>query len=279
MQWWETDKYTVETPIPTEFEQYAGPKGIATVRTFSDGRTAPGWGLVPARDGTSFMDNYRANKFNTQIAKVGWLSNRWQFAFVMRSMALVCIDIDGKNGGFENVGGLGMLPPTLAETSKSGDGYHLFYSTPWDVWNDMAGFAWMKDRIGIKPGVDIRAVGCVYHYWPQRWNTRPVEVLTPYLRSTWEQQKKNAVTDVQDILDLLDSGSEDEVLVFRASLMEDLKKDIPEGKRNTTLYAIGVQMLSAGITGWETLITNRGLDLGLDQDEMDKLITNVRRYR
>ena len=64
-----------------------------------------------------------------------------------------------------------MLPPTLAETSKSGDGYHLFYLVD-EEWDDEKGYGLLGDRIGIEQGVDIRATGCVYHHPQQRWNDR-----------------------------------------------------------------------------------------------------------
>ena len=107
--WFETEQYTVEEPIPNMLHAFAGPNGIAVVKAYDDGKTSKGWGAE------KFMKNYETLKFNDQIAKVGWLSGRWDFAFVMRSLQLVCIDIDGKNGGIENAGKLGMLPLTLAD--------------------------------------------------------------------------------------------------------------------------------------------------------------------
>ena len=54
------------------------------------------------------------------------------FAFVMRAQcSLVCIDIDGKNGGLIHapVKLEACCAHTLAGASKSGDGYHLWYAT------------------------------------------------------------------------------------------------------------------------------------------------------
>lgn len=271
MQWFENDKYVVEDPIPAQFSTYAGPNGVATVKAFEDGKTSKGWGAE------KFMKNYEALKFNDQIAKVGWISSRWNFAFVMRSLDLVCIDIDGKNGGVEHVGKLGMLPPTLAETSKSGDGYHLFYSTG-DTWDDEKGFAKFRDRIGTVQGVDIRSVGCVYHFPGQKWNSRPIAPLPAFLDNLWTADELSGAVQVQELTALLTEGSEDELLVVKTQLLKDLQRPIPAGRRNITLYAIGVKMKMLDITGWQMLLVNRGLAVGLDSVEMDKLIANVERY-
>lgn len=272
-QWWETDQYQYEDPIPKEFYLLAGPNGIGVVKAFEDGRTSKGWGS------DQFMDNYLADRFNDQIARVGWISGRWNFAFLMRTMRLVCIDIDGKNGGNEHIGKLGQLPYTLAETSKSGNGHHLFYSTPWDTWDDEKGFAAFRDRIGVVQGVDVRSVGCVYHYPGQKWNGRPIEVLPKYLRHVWEADEAAGEKQVQEIVALLDAGDDEQLLVVQDGLFKDLAKPIPAGRRNTTLYAIGVKMLMAGVLDWELAISNRGLQLGLDGDEMKKLVSNIEKYR
>src|SRR5690349_5727976 len=175
MPWWRTDTYDYDVAVPNEFNEQEGPKGLALVKTWPDGRTQPGWGLQGRDGGEGFMPRYLRGEFNERRVVYGYEHDRWSFAFVMRSVALVCIDIDGKNGGLEHAKRLGALPPTLAETSKSGDGYHLFYSVD-EEWDDDRGFARLADRIGLEQGVDIRATGCVYHYDTQRWNGR---VLAP----------------------------------------------------------------------------------------------------
>jgi hypothetical protein len=279
MFWWESDKYDGDHVLPEEFRHLAGPNGVACVRVYPNGKTDPGWGMTPDKTGRAFADNYAANKFNEQIALIGTLSGRWDFAFVMRSLKVVCIDIDGKNGGMQHVGKLGMLPPTMAETSKSGDGYHLFYATPWDVWDEEAGFAMFKDRISIVPGVDIRAVGCVYHHDIQRWNDRSIVPLPDFQKDTWLARALKAEKEIDEIIELLDMGDDDQVLVIRTNLMTDLAKPIPAGRRNTTLYAIGVKMLLAGVPSWETPLYNRAIQVGLDSEEAKKLVGNVRKYR
>lgn len=278
--WWKTEQYTGKHLIPKEFQSLAGPKGVACVRVWPNGKTDSGWGMTPDKTGRTFAVNYDAHKFDQQIALIGWLSRRWDFAFVMRSMKLVCIDIDGKNGGMSNIGKLGMLPHTLAETSRSGDGYHLFYSTPWDTWDEDKGFAMFKDRIGVVPGVDVRAVGCVFHYDHQLWNDRPVVPLTDYLKDTWLARASKTDQALDEIVEMVARGEEDEVIAIRGKLVNDLNSTkIPVGKRNTTLYAIGVQMLLAGVPNWDDLVWQRALQVGLDKDEAHKLVGNVKKYR
>ena len=280
MTWWTTEQYTGKHPIPEEFQTLAGPAGVGCVRVWPNGKTDPGWGLTPDKSGRAFSDNYAAHKFDQQIALIGWVSRRWEFAFVMRSMKMVCIDIDGKNGGMKNIGKLGQLPMTLAETSKSGDGYHLFYATPWDDWDEDKGFAMFRDRIGLVPGVDIRAVGCVFHYDGQLWNDRPVAPLTDYLKDTWLARYARADKEIDDIIEMVDRGEDDEVIAFRGKLIHDLTSTKPPvGKRNTTLYAIGVQMLLAGVPDWDDLVWERAVAVGLDNAEAHKLVSNVRKYR
>lgn len=270
-QWWETDQYQYEDPIPKEFYLLAGPNGIGVVKAFEDGRTSKGWGS------DQFMDNYLADRFNDQIARVGWISGRWNFAFLMRTMRLVCIDIDGKNGGIEHVGKLGMLPPTLAETSKSGDGYHLFYATD-EQWDGGKGYAKFRDRIGAVQGVDVRSVGCVYHVPGQKWNNLPIVPLPKYLDTVWTSDEAAGERQVNEIIALLDAGVEDEIAVAQHQLLDDLAKPIPQGRRNTTLYAIGVKMRLLGIPDWDARISARGLKIGLDQDEVVKILANIEKY-
>jgi hypothetical protein len=162
--WWKrSESYAFAAPVPDSFHEVSGPEGVAVVRAFEDGRTDSGWGLFNPKkpDNPGFMEHYTKRRFGTNRVLPGFLQDKWAFAFVMRSLNLICIDIDGKNGGLEHAIRLGPLPVTLAETSKSGDGYHLFYRTPSDRWDDQLGFAQYSDKIGIEQGVDIRAVGCV----------------------------------------------------------------------------------------------------------------------
>ena len=62
------------------------------------------------------------------------------------------------------------------------------------------------------------------------------------------------------------------------ALIEDLKKPIPQGKRNNTLFAIGSQMATAQVPDWETLVFDRAVEVGLDNNEAHKLVDNIGKY-
>jgi len=200
------------------------------------------------------------------------------FAFVMRSVRLVCIDIDGKNGGLIHAGKLGMLPLTLAETSKSGDGYHLFYATSEDEWDPVKGYATYSDRIGLEQGVDLRATGCVYHYPQQRWNGREIVELPDHLKKRLAAHSQAAAARTSSIVKTIETQDTEEILLMQDALTDDLKKPIPAGRRNTTLFAIGNQMKIAQVPQWEKQVYDRATDVGLDDEEATKLVTNIRRY-
>lgn len=274
--WWRTDTYDIDTPLRPAIEASAGPKGVALVRAFDDGRTTGGWGTQDQGSGT-FMPNYLKNVFAPRKALHGYEKNGWPFAIVMRSLLMVCVDIDGKNGGLEHAKKLGFLPPTLAETSKSGDGFHLFYLVE-DSWDEQEGFGLLHDRIGIEQGVDIRATGCVYHYPSQRWNDRePVpmpDFLFDLLKTKQDERKHRAA----HVAKVVQTGDEMEILLMHDQLMTDLKAPIPAGKRNNTLFAIGQQMKQAQVPNWEELIEDRATQVGLSTDEIDKLVGNITKY-
>ena len=270
--WWMSETYNNDWAVPSELVKYSGPKGVAIVRAWQDGKTSKGWGE------TTFMDLYMKGRFSGRPVIPGYEQGRWALAYVMRSMRLVCIDIDGKNGGFDGVKQLGMLPYTLAETSKSGNGYHLFYSIPDDVWNLDSGYAQLPDRIALQQGVDLRAVGCVYHYPQQRWNSREIVPLPTYMHQQLQARKSSSQAQVDEIIKLLDAGDPLEVAIMQDQLITDLNKPIPAGRRNTSLFAIGSQMYLAQVPGWRQLVHDRALALGLDLDEADKLISNIEKY-
>jgi hypothetical protein len=276
MPWWRTDDYTIEAALPEFMSNFAGPMGLALVRAYDDGRTTGGWGTEDGGSGT-FMSNYLAKKFAQNKALHAFKAKDQPFAIVMRSVLLVCIDIDGKNGGLEHAKKLGALPPTLAETSKSGDGYHLFYEVD-DEWDDTLGYAVLGDRIGIETGVDFRGVGCVYHYPQQRWNDRKPAPLPDYLKDLLMTKQQERTQRKAFAAKVVASGDEEEILMLQATLEADLKKPIPEGKRNNTLFAIGQQMRDAQVDDWETKIEDRATQLGLDTGEIDKLVTNIGRF-
>jgi hypothetical protein len=270
--WWRTDEYVDDQAIPSALQQYAGLEGVALVRAWPNGKTDPGWGAE------TFMSRYQRRKFNPKPILMGYDEGMFAFAFVMRSVRLVCIDIDGKNGGLEHVGKLGMLPYTLAETSKSGDGYHLFYKTSDDQWDPELGFAEFADRIGIEQGVDIRATGCVYHHPHQRWNDRAVAELPQHIKDRLRAKAQAAAAQTAAIKAVLTNEDPLEVAMMQDELITDLNKPIAAGKRNTTLFAIGTQMCEAQVPGWQGLVEKRATDIGLDRDETAKLIANITKY-
>jgi hypothetical protein len=278
--WWETDAYTVEALLPPEVlnnDSLWGPKGPALVRAYEGGSTQSGWGLTPPKDSEEgFMARYDRGEFLPRRTEYGYDKGTHAAAIVMRSSRLVCVDIDGKNGGLEHAGSLGALPLTLAETSKSGNGYHLYYAVP-EQWTEDEGFGLLADAIGIVTGVDIRAVGCVYHFPSQRWNTREIaEIPDWFLDKLRERKARRAVFSAQVMK--LDTLDETEILIMHAELLDELAKPIPAGKRNTSLFAIGHKLKAAQVPGWEGHLTARADDLGLSQDETDRIVRNIGRY-
>jgi hypothetical protein len=276
--WWMTDQYDIDRQLPKEFHELAGPKGVALVQAFADGTSTGGWGLDPASKSGVFGENYRQLKFAErrilrQVEKSGT-----PFAIVMRSVRMICIDIDGKNGGLVHAKKLGALPPTMAETSKSGDGYHLFYLLP-DTWDEKEGYGAVHDRIGIEQGVDIRATGCVFHYPQQRWNTRAIAHLPKYMLDLLQSKQSERAHRAAAIRSTVTNGDELEIMLMHDDLKTQLARPIPAGKRNNTLFAIGQQMKTAKVDDWENLILARADEVGLSADEGQKLVDNIGRYQ
>lgn len=280
--WWLIDTYDKDEAMPSTLSDLvAGPNGLALVRQWGSGKTDPGWGLLPPKGSDEgFMPRYLRGEFNARRVLYGYEKDKWAFAFVMRSMQMLCIDIDGKNGGFEHAKKLGKLPVTLAETSKSGNGYHLFYLVrgPEHAWHPQTGFGSLGDRIGIEQGVDIRAVGCVYHYPQQRWNNRAPANLPEHLKDmllTREQKIHSTTTRIDSVLADADPM---EVLMLHDEILSQLAKPVPTGKRNVTMFALGNQMRQAQVPDWEDKLRERSNDLGLDGPEIDQLVANIERY-
>lgn len=281
--WWRTDIYLGEHALPTEFDIHSGPQGVALVKVWPGGQTQMGWGLQGWKDPKTgkrepgFIDRYPKREFLAQRCLFGYDRDRWAFAVVMRSVQMICIDIDGKNGGIEHASRLGVLPATLAETSKSGDGYHLFYWVP-DVWSPERGYGGWHDFIGIEQGVDIRAVGCVYHHKNQRWNSRSLAELPEHLKELLQARRQKQAAQHDRVATIVATGDPLEVLLMQDQLLVDLAKPIQLGKRNTTLFAIGQKMKTAGIVDWQDKLGKRAVEVGLDSDESDRLVRNVETY-
>lgn len=279
--WWETDNYDlpgVNDGPNMDDPALWGSNGPALVRLYDSGMTDPGWGLVEKKgEGPGFMLRYNAGDFTPRRILHGYARGFWAFAWVMRAAKMVCIDIDGKNGGLQNVTKLGELPPTCAEKSKSGNGYHLFYRVE-DDWDPVEGFAGYRDQLGIEEGVDIRGVGCVYHYPTQRWNARSPMMLPKKLRKKLGQPAASFATKLTQVTTQVLTLTREEVMIMHDSLLQDLAKPIPIGKRNNTLFAIGSNMKAAGVENWEDLVFDRALEVGLDSVEADKLVKNIDVY-
>ena len=279
--WWMTNPYESTEAMPDDLTEFSGPNGVALVRAWKDGRTDPGWGLWrpgSTSETNGFMWKYEHQAFAPAPILRGYQLERWAFAFIMRSLRMVCIDIDGKNGGLLHAGKLGMLPYTLAETSKSGDGYHLWYATTEDEWDPVTGFAQFADRISLEQGVDLRATGCIYHHPQQRWNRQPVAELPAHLKTRLTNHAQAIDARMSTIVKTLETQDQEEIVIMQDALLDDLKKPVPPGRRNTTLFAIGNQMKLAEIPGWEKQIYDRATELGLDDAEATKLVVNVRKY-
>lgn len=276
--WWMNDEdYVHDIPLPNHFANAAGPRGVGLVKVYGE-RTQPGWGLVGAQGGPGFIPRYAKDEFAERKALHGFEKHQDPFAIIMRSVKLVAVDIDGKNGGLEHAKRLGNLPRTMAETSKSGNGYHLFYSTPDDVWDEDFGFGLFFDRIGIEQGVDFRAVGCVFHHATQRWNDEAPVPLPDYLAEILRARDQRQIAATERIIKIREGGDPMEVLMLKDELITDLRKPIPAGKRNTTLFAIGQKLREAEVDGWDVLVVDRALEVGLSQDEADKIVANINRY-
>jgi hypothetical protein len=243
------------------------------VQCYDDGTTAPGWG------GKTFIDKYRKRAFASRRAVAVFERHQTPFALVMRSLSMICLDIDGKNGGIESAAALN-LPLTMAETSKSGNGYHLFYLVD-DKWNPTFGFDRLRDRIGWRTGIDVRATGCVYHYPSQRWNMARPAPIPEQLLVDLEQTRDDMAARAEFITTLRTSTDPDdtmEFLMLQSTIQSKLTAPIPAGKRNNTLFAIGAEMKIAGVTGWAEQVYDRAVQVGLADDEAEKLVKNIERY-
>lgn len=225
------------------------------------------------------MGRYHKRGFDMRRALAIYKKKGTPFAMVMRSVKLICLDIDGKNGGIESAAMLN-LPETLAETSKSGNGFHLFYTVE-DTWSPTFGFERLRDRIGWRTGIDVRATGCVYHYPTQRWNTVAPAPLPEHILVDLEQHNEASEKRREHLVALSTSTDPDdkmEFLIMQSTIESKLSAPIPSGKRNNTLFAIGSEMKVAQVMGWEEQVYNRAVEVGLSDDEAEKLVTNIRKY-
>ena len=268
MQWFEDNKqYTDNRAVPLQFDYGR----LSLVKVYPNGKTQPGWG---AKD---FVDNYAQAKFRPERVQEAYERRQQPFAFVMRSVPLICVDIDGKNGGIRTAEVLGLSQPTLAERSRSLNGYHLFYRLPYTNWNMARGFDEFNDIIGLVPGVDIKGTGLVFHYPNQRWNTEDIQLLPPSLGELIGKVKaiRKATRLTKFATQELD---EDELVMLHDQLSDELNKKVDVGSRNNRLYAVGAQMCVAGYPSWDLALYDRGAELGLSMEEITDLIKDIEQY-
>lgn len=265
-EWYlEPHQYRLKNRHDPDIHNYTGPNGIALVKVYGE-KTQPGWGHE------RFMRNYVRNFFAPEK-----ISMDEPFAIVMRSLRLLVIDIDGKNDGYKAAAEL-ELPPTLAETSKSGNGHHLFYSYP-DSWDEVEGFAGQPDRVGMWPGIDVKSVGVVYRHPHQRWNSRTVRKLPDSVLT--QLDKRNARDNQLRITPSQAAELTDEDLKFKRDvLLIELSQPRKDG-RDTSLWRIGASLLNLGVdeSYMAEKILAAGLKWGVDEDIItNKIIPNIISY-
>lgn len=261
----DNDQYTL-TGLPiAELNKFAGPNEIALVKVWGE-KTQPGWGFE------RFMRNYTRNFFGEHKIEDGE-----PFAIVMRSLRLLVIDIDGKNDGYKEAAKLD-LPVTLAETSKSGNGHHLFYSYP-DEWHELEGYGQQPDRVGMWPGIDVKSTGVVYHHPHQCFNHEGIVALPD---SVWDKLVQRNERDAQlRVTPEQAKEMTDEDLKFKRDvLLIELSKMRTDG-RDTSLWRIGASLLNLGVdeTYMAEKILAAGLKWGVDEDIINgKIIPNIINY-
>lgn len=284
MGWIDDDKYTSSVPIPDDFRGRTGPNKMALLDVYGEGRTTAGWGLLPKDGKPGFMQNYERGVFWPTPRIKGLQHREKPFAIVMRSVQMIAVDLDrGHESGDDGVKTLerffgGNVPPTLTETSKSGLGRHLFYLVPNDIWDPGIGFGRYDDAISLLKGVDIRAVGCVYHYPTQRWNSRPVATIPPELEELLEIRRANKIAHHNALAAAAAAPDDEDSIIMHDNLLQELNKPITSGSRNNTLFGIGSKMHEAGVPDWETQVERRGIEVGLDATEVAKIISNIQNY-
>lgn len=265
LRWYDNQMQFSEVTPWHALRPLAGPMGVAVVRVYGE-KTQPGWGRE------HFMRNYSRRFFASPNIPEGE-----PYALVMRSLRLLCVDIDGKNDGYKEAAKLD-LPPTLAETSKSGKGHHLFYSYP-DVWDDTDGYALQPDRIGMWPGIDIKATGVVYHHLHQRWNNEAVAELPD---GVWELLVKRNQRDALLRVTPTQAAelTDDDLKFKRDMLLIELSKHRTDG-RDTSLWRIGASLLNLGVDEayMAEKILAAGLKWGVPEETLTgKIIPNIISY-
>ena len=265
---WFEDKaqYTDDDALPKSLARDIYPD---VVRVYPDGTTQPGWGVK------DYVASRAMGRFTRDTIITRFDHHGLPFGIIMRSIPVVCIDIDGKNGGIEMARTLD-LPPTTAETSRSGNGFHLYYQLQ-DSWTANRGFQMIPDMIGLLPGVDIKGTGIVYHYQQQEWNDKPLADIPRVFNNLLTR-----VRDAKRITRVTRSGtsslSPDELVMVHDKLETELRTSFMPGSRNTKLFAIGAKLFAAAHPSWHHLVFDRGIEIGLDAEELEGIIRNIQQY-
>jgi len=267
MRWYENmEQYTNPAGLPPAWG-YRG--NLALVHVQSSGATTSGWGRQ------DFVLNHGQGKFQPEKYLKRFGHGR-AFGIVMRSVPLLCIDIDGKNGGFQAARVL-ELPPTLAETSKSGNGLHLFYRVAGADWDPNYAYDEIPDVIGLLPGVDVKATGIVYHFPQQRWNGATIAYVPKGVMNLLSARKRTIEISKERVQasKLLDP---EERAILADELMDELQRPLPDGRRNTTLFAWGCKA-DGVVKDWPLHLHLRGEQAGLSSSELVQIIKSVQSYR
>lgn len=267
LQWFQDNESYWNRDLPAQLANW--PKA-SLVRVNSNGTTQKGWGQ------DEFVRNQEAGHFSVERSLRLFDRYAQPYGIVMRSLPMLCVDIDGKNGGLGTSRVLS-LPPTLAERSKGGNGYHLFYSIPYTKWDETYGYNEFPDVIGLIPGVDIKGTGIVFHFPNQKFNSRDVAVIPPALAELVGRAReiryhsrvtKHGASALND----------EDLAILHDSLLEKLNAKFTAGSRNNQLYKIGARMMAADFPNWEAELRRRGSEVGLDSDEVEEVIRNIANY-
>jgi len=266
-EWFEDNSQYVNGEAVPDQLQYPH---LSLVSLYPNGKTQPVWGAA------SFVDNQKRGKFRSDVVINRFNKQQMPFGIVMRSLPMICVDVDGKNGGIQTAALLG-LTNTFGERSKSQNGYHLYYSIPYTRWNPERGYDEFPDIIGLIPGVDIKGTGVVFHYGNQLWNSQDVAIAPASLL-----ELIGKVRDIKRQTRLTKSGvsdmDSDELVIIHDELRERLASKFEPGKRNTKLYAIGSQMQAAFYPAWDIALYDRGIEIGLEIEEITDIINNIEKY-
>jgi hypothetical protein len=270
-QWFErNNQYTIDDPLGERvWGQTLSLVRVDPVEGEEDSiQTTSGWGRK------KFMENFSQGKFNPKPILREFVDDKFPFGFIMRSVPLLCVDIDGKNGGLQSSPLLN-LRPTLAERSKSGNGYHLFYRVVDAEWHELYGYDEFADANGLVPGVDIRAQGIIYHYPQQRWNNlEPAPVPSPVRRLLQQKKEMREIAKARQEL-VMDP---DDLAIAQEQVLIRLAKPFRPGTRNNTLFAVGAEMFKYKVPKWQSLLYARGEQIGLDEREIGQIIRNIQNY-